>query len=207
MKMDPRLQAWLDGDIEFEALPETLRDQAAAWSELLTEARTGGVSGAPLGATSRVMDAIRADASRGLGASLRTGMVWLLRPRPIRVSPVAAAAALALVAWSVTQLALNQPGVGSMDDRVYVQFVISAPDARTVALAGDFNEWDPSIQLADPDGDGLWSGRVALEPGVHEYMFVIDGSEWRPDPNAISYTDDGFGQRNSVLAVTPVNET
>lgn len=94
-----------------------------------------------------------------------------------------------------------------MDDRVYVQFVISAPDARTVALAGTFNEWNPSIQLSDPDGDGLWTGRVALEPGVHEYMFVIDGSEWRPDPNAISYIDDGFGQRNSVLAITPVNET
>ncbi len=207
MTMDPRLQAWLDGDMELEALPETLRDQAAAWSELLTEARTDGVSGAPLGATSRVMDAIRADASRGLGARVRTAFGWLLMPRPMRVSPIAAAAALALVAWSVTQLALSQPGVGSVDDRVYVQFVISAPDARTVALAGDFNEWDPSIQLADPDGDGLWSGRVALEPGVHEYMFVIDGSEWRPDPNAISYTDDGFGQRNSVLAVTPVNET
>jgi len=46
-----------------------------------------------------------------------------------------------------------------------VQFVISAPEARTVALAGDFNEWDPSIQLDDVDGDGFWSGRVALEPG------------------------------------------
>jgi len=125
----------------------------------------------------------------------------------MRVSPIAAAAAIALVAWSVTQLAVTRADVGASDDRVYVQFVISAPDARTVALAGDFNEWDPSIQLDDLDGDGLWSGRVALEPGVHEYMFVIDGSEWRPDPNAISYSDDGFGQRNSVLAVTPVNET
>lgn len=207
MNMDPRLQAWLDGDIELEALPEMLRDQAAAWSELLTDARTGGVAGAPLGATSRVMDAIRANASRGFGSRAAAGMSWLLRPRPMRVSPIAAAAALVLVAWSVTQLAVTQPGAGSMDDRVYVQFVISAPDARTVALAGTFNEWNPSIQLNDPDGDGLWTGRVALEPGVHEYMFVIDGSEWRPDPNAISYIDDGFGQRNSVLAVTPVNET
>jgi hypothetical protein len=207
MTMDPRLQAWLDGDVEFEALPETLREQATAWSELLTDAQTGGVSGAPLGATSRVMDAIRADASRGLGSRLATWMNWVLRPRPMRISPVAAAAVIALVAWSATQIAVIRSGAGSLDDRVYVQFVISAPEARTVALAGDFNEWAPSIQLDDHDGDGLWSGRVALEPGVHEYMFVIDGSEWRPDPNAISYTDDGFGQRNSVLAVAPVNET
>ncbi|TFG65455.1 MAG: hypothetical protein E4H28_04150 [Gemmatimonadales bacterium] len=207
MTMDPRLQAWLDGEIEFEALPETLREQAAAWSELLTDARTGGVSGAPLGATSRVMTAIRADASRGFGSRVAAWMSWLLRPRPMRVSPIAAAAVIALVAWSATQFAVTRSGVESLDERVYVQFVISAPEARTVALAGDFNEWNPSIQLDDLDGDGLWTGRVALEPGVHEYMFVIDGSEWRPDPNAISYSDDGFGQRNSVLAVTPVNET
>ncbi len=207
MTMDPRLQAWLDGDSEFEALPDALKDEAVAWSELLADARTGGISGAPLGATIRVMDAIRVDAARGLGSRAANWVSWLLRPRPVRVSPLAAAAAIVLVAWSVTQLAVRQPGVGSVDERVYVQFIISAPEARTVALAGDFNDWDPSIQLDDVDGDGLWSARVALEPGVHEYMFVIDGSEWRPDPNAISYSDDGFGQRNSVLAVTPINET
>ncbi|MFQ5529475.1 MAG: glycogen-binding domain-containing protein [Gemmatimonadota bacterium] len=207
MTMDPRLQAWLDGDIEFEALPETLRGAAEAWSELLENARSDQVAGAPLGATARVMDAIRADASGGAGSRVVAWASWLFRPRPIRISPLAAAAAIALVAWSVTRIAVPQAGVESVDDRVYVQFLISAPEARTVALAGDFNEWDPSIQLDDPDGDGLWSARVALEPGVHEYMFVIDGSEWRPDPNALSYTDDGFGQQNSVLAVTPVDET
>src|SRR5690606_32428185 len=90
---------------------------------------------------------------------------------------------------------------------VYVQFVMSAPGARSVALAGDFNEWTPSVALEDPDGDGVWTGRVALEAGVHEYMFVIDGTEWRPDPNALSYTDDGFGRRNSVLAVAPLDRT
>ncbi len=207
MTMDPRLQAWLDGDVEFETLPDKLKDEAAAWSELLADARTGGISGAPLGATARVMEAIREDAARGLGTRATAWVSWVLRPRPMRVSPLAAAAAIVLVAWSVTQLAVRQPGVDAPDSRVYVQFIISAPEARTVALAGDFNEWDPSIHLDDPDGDGLWSARVALEPGVHEYMFVIDGSEWRPDPNAISYTDDGFGQRNSVLAVTPISET
>jgi len=110
MTLDPRLQSWLDGDIEYEALPDTLREQATAWSQLLTDAHTGGVSGAPLGATSRVMDAIRADRSRGFGTRFAAWMSWLLRPRPMRVSPVAAAAAIALVAWSVTQLALTQPG-------------------------------------------------------------------------------------------------
>lgn len=203
MTMDPRLQAWLDGDIEYEALPEALREQATAWSDLLSVTSDASLQ-APPGAEARVMAAIRADSSRSIRARAAAAASWLLSPRSIRVSPVAAAAAVLLVAWSVTQIAVRP---ATTDESVYVQFLISAPEARTVALAGDFNEWDPSIQLEDPDGDGLWTARVALEPGVHEYMFVIDGSEWRPDPNAVSYTDDGFGQRNSVLAVTPVDET
>jgi len=203
MTMDPRLQAWLDGEIEYEALPDELRVQADSWSDLLSGTADAGLQ-APPGAEARVMAAIRADTREGVGARLASAAEWLVRPRSIRVSPVAVAAAVLLVAWSVTRMAVAPAPV---EESVYVQFVISAPDARTVALAGDFNEWNPSIQLDDPDGDGLWTARVALEPGVHEYMFVIDGSEWRPDPNAVSYTDDGFGQRNSVLAVMPIEET
>jgi 1,4-alpha-glucan branching enzyme len=116
------------------------------------------------------------------------------------------------VAWSLVRVVGGAGGtgpapVGAEPGQVYVQFVIAAPGARSVALAGDFSEWSPSIELSDADLDGVWSARVALEPGVHEYMFVIDGSEWRPDPNSLSYTDDGFGQRNSVLAVSALDET
>jgi hypothetical protein len=203
MTMDPRLQAWLDGEIEYEALPDELRVKADAWSDLLSGTADAGLQ-APPGAEARVMAAIRADARKGVGARVTSAAEWFVRPRSIRVSPVAVAAAVLLVAWSVTRMVVAP---APAEESVYVQFVISAPEARTVALAGDFNEWNPSIQLDDPDGDGLWTARVALEPGVHEYMFVIDGSEWRPDPNAVSYTDDGFGQRNSVLAVTPIEET
>jgi 1,4-alpha-glucan branching enzyme len=73
--------------------------------------------------------------------------------------------------------------------------------ATSVAVAGDFNGWEPSFVLADPDGDGVWSGRVPVSPGVHAYMFVVDETEWRTDPNAAGYQDDGFGNRNAVLAV------
>ncbi len=50
-------------------------------------------------------------------------------------------------------------------------------------------------------------GRVSLQPGVHQYMFVIDGSDWITDPNAVSYQDDGFGQRNAVVAISSLNGT
>jgi len=84
---------------------------------------------------------------------------------------------------------------------VYVQFELKAPGARSVAVGGDFDDWSGASPLEDPDGDGIWTGRVAVRPGVYTYMFLVDGSDWVTDPEANRYTDDGFGNRNAVLAV------
>lgn len=213
MTMDPRLQAWLDGELEQEELPEPLRTQADDWTTVLEAVQERPAPGAPPGATERVMAAVRADAAERPSAleRLKDGLGWLARPRPIRMPPLAAAALLALAVWTGTQLSGGESlpiRTAAVDEgQVYVQFVIAAPEASSVALAGDFNEWAPSIELSDPDRDGVWSARVALETGMHEYMFVIDGTEWRPDPHALAYSDDGFGQRNSIVAVAPLDET
>jgi 1,4-alpha-glucan branching enzyme len=90
---------------------------------------------------------------------------------------------------------------GGVVEVVYVQFVLDAPTATSVAVAGDFTDWQPEFTLDDSDGDGVWSGRIPIRPGVHGYMFLIDETEWRTDPNAGRYQDDGFGNRNAVLAV------
>jgi 1,4-alpha-glucan branching enzyme len=84
---------------------------------------------------------------------------------------------------------------------VYVQFMLDAPSATSVAVAGDFTDWEPAFTLDDPDGDGIWAGRIPVRPGVHAYMFVVDETQWMTDPNAGRYQDDGFGNRNAVLAV------
>jgi 1,4-alpha-glucan branching enzyme len=84
---------------------------------------------------------------------------------------------------------------------VYVQFVLDAPGARSVSVGGDFDGWNGSFALEDPDGDGVWTGRAPVEPGLHSYMFLLDGSRWVTDPEASRYNDDGFGNRNAVLAV------
>jgi len=44
---------------------------------------------------------------------------------------------------------------------------------------------------------------IPLKPGRYEYMFVVDGQQWIPDPFAAEQTDDGFGSRNAVLEVRP----
>jgi len=85
-----------------------------------------------------------------------------------------------------------------------VQFSLKINDnkAHTVAIAGDFNGWNPQTNvLEDPEGDGIWTGTLNLEPGRYEYMFVMDGEKWFPDPNALRYVKDGFGNKNAILEI------
>ncbi|HEY8427273.1 MAG TPA: hypothetical protein VIL20_02825 [Sandaracinaceae bacterium] len=83
-----------------------------------------------------------------------------------------------------------------------VRLVLPAHGARTVAVAGDFNEWrTDDVLLEDPEGDGVFSGTLRLRPGSYAYMFVIDGERWVTDPYAANHRDDGFGHRNAVIRI------
>ena len=94
------------------------------------------------------------------------------------------------------------PGQRETLAQVEVTFTISGIEAKSIAVAGDFNGWNTSAnQLEDPDGDGIWTGKMYLKPGRYEYMLVVDDSKWVPDPNAKIYADDGFGSKNAVLYI------
>ncbi len=85
--------------------------------------------------------------------------------------------------------------------QVLVRLVMLQPGARTVGVAGDFNEWNPLQTPLEPTPGGAWTVTLPLEPGRYEYMFVIDGTEWIADPFAVEQQDDGFGLRNAILDV------
>ena len=94
------------------------------------------------------------------------------------------------------------PGQRETLAQVEVTFTISGIEAKSIAVAGDFNGWNTSAnQLEDPDGDGIWTGKMYLKPGRYEYMLVVDDGKWVTDPNAKVYTDDGFGSKNAVLFI------
>ena len=210
--MKDDIHRFLDGDLPPEDLDAAGREDAAAWDRLLDTFRVEQpAGGAPPWLEQRVMAEIEALPARGLASRL---LDWLVRPHPVRVPPLAvglAAAAVAVVVLIPEQERMvdtASPGgavvaAAAQAPIVYVQFKLEAPGATSVAIAGDFTGWNPSHELQDPDGDGVWTGRVPVGPGVHTYMFVIDGSEWITDPNANRYQDDGFGSRNAVLAVAP----
>jgi len=83
-----------------------------------------------------------------------------------------------------------------------VTFMLRAPGATRVSVVGDFNNWDASATPMAHSGSGdLWVLNVRLPRGVHLYSFVLDGSEWRPDPSAPLAADGSFGGHNSVIVV------
>jgi 1,4-alpha-glucan branching enzyme len=84
-----------------------------------------------------------------------------------------------------------------------VQFVLVAPDAKKVAVVGDFNGWDAShaAYQAQHRGGGVWSVTAPVPLGHHRYSFVVDDSLWLPDPSAPRATDTDFGVTNSTIVV------
>jgi hypothetical protein len=140
---------------------------------------------------------------------------WLVRKRTVAVSPLgglAAAAGVALAvlagrAWlfPVTPFAPTitaaAPALGASETRA-IQFVVLVPRASSVALVGDFNDWDDAATpMTRAAGNGLWSVTVPLAPGRYRYSFLVDGTGWLPDPEAPKALEDDFGRPNSVVTV------
>ena len=83
-----------------------------------------------------------------------------------------------------------------------VRFTLARPGAKSVAVAGTFNDWSASSHPLTRNGSGgVWVGIVMLPPGEHLFMFVVDGTEWVAPPLAEDHVDDGFGSRNGVVIV------
>jgi 1,4-alpha-glucan branching enzyme len=98
--------------------------------------------------------------------------------------------------------AARTPPEAPVMTRSGVRFSLVRPDARTVALAGSFNEWSPVSHLLSRQASGAWTIVVGLPPGEHPFMFVVDG-QWVSPPVADDYADDGFGKRNGIVVVRP----
>ncbi len=117
---------------------------------------------------------------------------------------LAAALLAAIVSAScATAIATIAPGAPVVTP-AGVQFVLMQPEAHSVALAGSFNQWSASShQLVREPSHGLWTIVVALPPGEHLFMYVVDGTQWTSPPLAEDYADDGFGAKNGVVVVRP----
>jgi len=78
---------------------------------------------------------------------------------------------------------------------------MSYPEATTVGIAGDFNNWNPSLNPMQKVGNsGMWKASLHLSHGMYQYRLVVDGL-WQQDPNNQCTEPNPFGGFNSVLRV------
>jgi hypothetical protein len=189
----PLVKQLLDGELQLADLPVELRAEGEEALRLMS-----GVDRRPVQlpkVTERVMRAI---SKPSLWRRLAEPREIRLRIRPWQLAPALAVAA-ALVLWLGTRAARDATPAGSAV--VTVRFVLLAPDAHQVSIAGTFNQWDPlAAPLSRSGTSGVWTATLTLPAGQHQYAFVVDGARWVPDPSAPA-VDDGFGRRNSVLAL------
>ena len=101
------------------------------------------------------------------------------------------------VMTSASAVTGEKPGASA---KVPIQFILLAPQAGQVSVAGTFNQWDADAQKMEKDKRGRWSAKVSLLPGRYEYLFVVDG-HWLCDPQAKQSAKNVFGAMNSVVEV------
>lgn len=224
MVMNEKIHQCLDGAPSRGSLTPGERGELDTYRDVLRETLAGLPSESAPDMTAEVMRRVAELPARAPAGSYRRqgGRVGFLlnlwRPRTITFRPAVAVAVLGALAVGggilgreaggrdrdAAAVPVQQGGtavvVDGSDARVVrVRFRLDAPAASSVSLAGDFTGWEPAVSLIQ-EAPGVWSVVVPLEPGVHDYAFVIDGSEWVLDPMAQAVSD-GFGGQNSRVAI------
>lgn len=162
-----------------------------------------------------VLERLQGDSPRV--PALRKAWAWFVRPRPIAVSPlgglagaVAVVAAIALGIRLIGGLAVvPTPGPGTATPAAAtaagnhaVRFEIVAPEAVSVFVVGDFNNWDPgATPLVRSGSEGAWTAVVPLQPGLYQYSFVVDGRIQAADAGAPLAPAGDFGGGSSMILV------
>jgi 1,4-alpha-glucan branching enzyme len=82
-----------------------------------------------------------------------------------------------------------------------VEFKLSAPEARSVHVAGSFNDWDTGALPLKKYRDGIWRTKVNLPIGRHEYKYFIDGA-WAQDTPCTEKIPNTFGTHNCAIIVS-----
>jgi hypothetical protein len=218
--MGDRLNAYLEGELPFDALDANEQAEALALESAIRTAagRFAGVRAPEL--TARVMASLPVEPSRGRVSTRAAGRAagwwakladWFrlpaggLAPRPA-LALAAVAMVVGFVLGALLPAAPPAGPAGAADasaapaaPAIFVRFELEAEGAREVRLAGSFTGWEPRHELT-PLSDGRWSVTLPMEPGVHDYVFVVDGESFVEDPWA-ARVSDGFGGFNSRLAL------
>ncbi len=82
-----------------------------------------------------------------------------------------------------------------------INFICHAPQAKSVSVVGDFNQWNPAAHIMKQQPDRSWLLNVELKHGHHRYAFLVDGV-LTLDPHAQGITRNDKGERVSLVPVS-----
>lgn len=180
------------------------------------------VSGLPparAGAVARVLMAVRASNARSVPAWRRAAWWFDDASVSARAAGLLVAASLAIgfvVRGSVGTEDYGVPPVsgqgaitfqpvvdaGDAARAMPVAMVFELANAKSVAVVGDFNGWDPlAAPMKRVGGTGPWTATLLAKPGRHTYAFLVDGTTLVADPLAARATSPDFGGDASVMMV------
>ena len=178
----------------------------------------------------RIMTAVRA--RRAARQSRLAELFGWLREPSLSFATAGVLAAAALVVGFVTrgalttmgrqtdEFAVQQPSTGRATNAplraasnlsdirstiaVPVSMVFEAPQAESVSVVGDFNDWVATATPLHRFGtNGPWTATVLAMPGRHTYAFLVNGTTLVADPRAPRAKDLDYGTEASVLMVNP----
>ncbi len=75
-------------------------------------------------------------------------------------------------------------------------------EATSVALVGEFNDWDKTRNPMKQRKDGRFSTTLSLQAGrEYRFRYFVDGERWENDWNADKYLSNDQGSENSVIVL------
>jgi hypothetical protein len=132
----------------------------------------------------RVMEALNAPEVIPLHPTRQARRPWIMRPWTLHVSPLGAlataAALVGVVTLGTSRLGtLNEPQVASGIDAGIVpvantgeeplvlhQFTYYQKGLKSIALVGEFNDWNADSTALNEVSEGVWTVTLRLRPGV-----------------------------------------
>jgi hypothetical protein len=182
-------------------------------------------------AVSGLVARIREEAPRGVeaGGSGGAGTGMLTHPLPKRGAPgawraegvlatlfpsraparLALATAILTLCVSVPLTFLSARGMAKKQpEKTYiVRFIYERGEAASVNVVGDFNDWKRNATgMRKLQGSSLWVVEVPLPEGLYRYAFLVDETEWAPDPLSEVRIKDDYGMDSSLIVLINENE-
>lgn len=101
-----------------------------------------------------------------------------------------------------THFSMHQGSPKILRDRIV--FSYREPQAKKVALVGDFTAWQKETIMLYRLNDIDWRVDIPLlSEGIYRYKFLIDNKKWTEDPQNLKNENDPYGGLNSILIVPP----